>query len=63
MKKGYLVNNSFYASTAHSKDIIDNYGEILEEIFKKIESCIKGENDINLLLKGPVSHDTFKRLN
>ena len=63
LKKGYLVNNSFYASTAHSKDIIDNYGEILEEIFKKIESCIKGENDINLLLKGPVSHDTFKRLN
>ena len=63
LKKGFLANNNFYASTAHSKDIIDNYTEVLEEIFQKIEACIKGDDDINRLLKGPVSHDTFKRLN
>ena len=63
LKKGFLANNNFYASTSHSKDIIDNYTEVLEEIFQKIEACIKGDEDINRLLKGPVSHDTFKRLN
>ena len=62
LKKGFLANTSFYASTAHNKNIIDNYSEVLEEVFK-LEKCINGELKIDNLLDGEVSHNGFKRLN
>ena len=63
LKKGFLANTSFYASTAHNKNIIDNYSEVLEEVFFKLEKCINGELKIDNLLDGEVSHNGFKRLN
>ena len=63
LKKGFLTNTSFYASTAHSEKIIDNYSEVLEEVFFKIQKCINGELNIDSLLDGKVSHNGFKRLN
>ena len=38
LKKGYLATASFYASTAHHENIIDNYSEILDEIFLKLKN-------------------------
>lgn len=63
LKKGYLATTSFYASTAHHENIIDNYSEILDEIFFKIKKCIDGEKNIDNLIDGDVSHSGFKRLN
>ena len=63
LKIGYLASTSFYASTAHNKNIIDNYSEVLEEVFFKLEKCINGELKIDNLLDGEVSHNGFKRLN
>ena len=62
LKKGYLASTSCYASTTHTKEIIDNYIEVLEPIFKLISQCENGR-DINSLLEGPVCHGGFKRLN
>jgi glutamate-1-semialdehyde 2,1-aminomutase len=62
LSKGYLASNSIYACTKHSTDHIDGYFDNLEPIFKLISECEAGR-DIDLLLKGPVCHDGFKRLN
>ncbi len=62
LKKGFLANTSFYASTAHTNDIVEEYFHALEPIFIKISECKSGES-INDLLEGPVCHEGFARLN
>jgi glutamate-1-semialdehyde 2,1-aminomutase len=63
LKRGYLAATSIYVSVVHTKEILDTYFENLFEIFKIIQSCEKGQNNIDSLLKGPVCHGGFKRLN
>lgn len=63
LKKGYLAGNSFYASTAHTTQIIDTYLENLEPIFKTISKYQVGKLISSELLDGPVSHSGFQRLN
>jgi glutamate-1-semialdehyde 2,1-aminomutase len=62
LSKGYLAGNAVYASVAHTPEIIDGYFAALEPIFVTIEECEDGRNVMDLL-KGPVSHSGFKRLN
>lgn len=62
LAKGYLASNSVYACTAHTPDVIDGYFEALAPIFGVIRECEDGR-DIHALLKGPVCHAGFKRLN
>ena len=62
LKKGYLVGNSVYVSTAHTPDVVKGYFEALEPLFEKVKQCEEG-HDITLLLDGPICHEGFKRLN
>ena len=62
LKKGYLASNTFYASTAHNIEILDEYFHFLEPIFDLVCDCESGR-DINILLNGPICHSGFKRLN
>ncbi|WP_096697335.1 aminotransferase class III-fold pyridoxal phosphate-dependent enzyme [Polaromonas sp. AER18D-145] len=62
LAKGYLASNSVYACTAHTPDIIDGYFEALSPIFGVIRECEDGR-DIHALLKGPICHAGFTRLN
>ena len=62
LKKKFLASNTCYLSIAHTDEIIENYIELLEPVFKKIAKCESGEN-IDSLLEGPVCHDGFRRLN
>ena len=62
LKKNFLAANSVYVCTEHKKEIIDAYFDALDPIFKLIKECEEGR-DINLLLKGPICHNGFKRLN
>lgn len=62
LKKGYLASNSVYVCMVHKNNIVNNYFEALEPIFKTIKECDEGK-DINVLLDGPVCHSGFKRLN
>ncbi len=59
---GYLAGNSIYVCTAHSPEIVASFFEHLDPIFGLIEECEEGR-DIMSLLKGPVCHGGFKRLN
>jgi glutamate-1-semialdehyde 2,1-aminomutase len=63
LSKGYLASTNFYASTAHNEDNLKLYFEALEGIYSIISECEKGNNKIENLLRGPVCHAGFKRLN
>ncbi len=63
LKKGFLASTSFYASTAHTESILEDYLDIYDSVMSKIKKCIDGEDLIDNLLEGPVVHSGFKRLN
>lgn len=60
--RGYLAGPGFYASIAHTTEIVDRYFETLDPVFALIRECEDGR-DVTSLLKGPVCHAGFKRLN
>lgn len=62
LKKGFLAGNAFYASTAHSREIVDKYLADLDPIFQIINDCENGR-EIDDLLDGPVCQSGFQRLN
>jgi glutamate-1-semialdehyde 2,1-aminomutase len=62
LDKGYLAGNSVYVSTEHSPAIINDYFDKLDPLFEIIKECEEGRDPMTLL-KGPVCHSSFKRLN
>lgn len=62
LEKGILAGNSVYVCTEHTPEIISQYFDALDPVFKLIKECEDGR-DVLSLLKGPVCHDGFKRLN
>ena len=62
LDKGFLAGNSVYVCTAHSPKVVKNFFEQLDPIFGLIKECEEGR-DVMSLLKGPVCHGGFERLN
>jgi glutamate-1-semialdehyde 2,1-aminomutase len=60
--RGYLAATSVYVCTEHTPEVIDAYFEALEHVFRLVRECEDGR-DVMALLKGPVCHAGFKRLN
>jgi len=63
LKKGFLASNVFYASIAHTQDVVDEYFEKLDPVFEIIKECELKHKKINDLLETSVCHSGFKRLN
>ena len=62
LPKGYLAATSVYVCIDHTAEVVDRYFDALEPIFGLIKQCEEGR-DILTLLKGPICHAGFKRLN
>ena len=62
LAKGYIAGTSVYVCTEHTREIVDGYFEALDPIFGLVRECEDGR-DVTTLLKGPVCHAGFKRLN
>lgn len=62
LAKGYLAGNSVYVSTEHTPEVVAGYFDALDPLFALIKECEEGR-DVMGLLKGPVCHGGFKRLN
>lgn len=62
LAKGYLATTGIYVCTEHTNAIVEAYFEALEPVFGLIAECENGR-DVGTLLKGPISHGGFKRLN
>lgn len=60
--KGYLAGTSVYVCTEHTPEVVAGYFEALDPVFGLIRECEDGR-DVMGLLKGPVCHAGFKRLN
>ena len=63
LKKGFLASTNFYACTEHHDTYFVSYFDVLNNIYKTISECEKGNINIDSLLEGPVCHSGFKRLN
>lgn len=61
--KGYLAGTSVYVCTEHTPEVVVRFFENLDPIFALIKQCEAGNQDVLSLLKGPVCHGGFKRLN
>jgi glutamate-1-semialdehyde 2,1-aminomutase len=62
LSKGYLAGNSVYVCIEHTPTLIDTYFEALDPVFSLIKECEEGR-DVISLLRGPICHGGFKRLN
>jgi len=62
LEKGFLAGNSVYVCTAHTLDVLSAYEEAIDPVFGMIAACEAGR-DIRTLLKGPLCHAEFRRLN
>jgi glutamate-1-semialdehyde 2,1-aminomutase len=62
LAQGYLAGTSVYVCTDHSLEVVDKYFETLDPVFALVKECEDGR-DVMGLLKGPVCHGGFKRLN
>lgn len=62
LAKGYLAGTSVYVCTEHTRAVVDGYFDALEPVFALIKECEQGR-DVMKLLKGPICHAGFKRLN
>ena len=62
LTKGYLAGTSVYVCTEHTPEIVANFFETLDPVFALVKECEDGR-DVMSLLKGPVCHGGFKRLN
>lgn len=62
LARGYLASTLVYVSTEHTSEVVEAYVEALDPVFKLVRECEQGR-DVATLLKGPVCHGGFKRLN
>ena len=63
LKKGFLASNLIFISIAHDENIIEEYRDYLDDIFKIIGECENDKRNIDTMLENEVCHSTFKRLN
>lgn len=62
LAKGYLAGNSVYVCTEHTPAVVDAFFTALDPVFGLVAECEAGR-DVHGLLRGPVCHAGFKRLN
>jgi glutamate-1-semialdehyde 2,1-aminomutase len=62
LEAGFLASTSVYSCIAHTSDVVNAYFAELDKVFARIRECEDGRNVYDLL-KGPVCHSGFKRLN
>lgn len=62
LAKGYLASTGVYVCTEHTPRVVDEYFAALDPVFALIRECEDGR-DVMGLLKGPVCHAGFRRLN
>ncbi len=62
LAKGYLAGTSVYVCTEHTPEVVAKFFDALDPVFASIKECEEGR-DVMKLLKGPVCHSGFKRLN
>lgn len=63
LRKGYLASTGFYASLAHTDEIVERYLEDCGQVFQQIAKLLQKGEDVRNYIDGPVCHAGFQRLN
>jgi len=63
LERNILGTTGLYASLAHTQERIDHLFDELDPIFAQIAACQDEAQNVEDLLKGPVCHTGFARLN
>lgn len=62
LKRGFLASTAFYASCAHTGEVIDAFLAAMQEVFGRIAEIVSEGDNWEQYLEGPVCHAGFKRL-
>lgn len=62
LDRGFLAGTSVYACIAHTPEVLERYFAALDPVFALVKECEQGR-EVASLLRGPVCHAGFKRLN
>ena len=63
LKLGFLGYTSFYASLAHTDEIVDKYLDACGQVWEDMKRIVQRGENIEQYLNGPVCHAGFERLN
>ncbi len=63
MARGYLAYTGFYASLAHTEEIVEAYLSACGDVFRQIAALLKKGDPVCDFVKGPICHSGFQRLN
>ncbi len=58
---GFLDNTGFYATYAHTNEVLSAYAAAVKEVFPVLAKAVR-DNQVEKLLIGPVGHSGFARL-
>ncbi|MEJ5197490.1 MAG: aminotransferase class III-fold pyridoxal phosphate-dependent enzyme [Anaerolineae bacterium] len=62
LERGFLATKAFNPTYAHDDRIVEEYLQAVEEVFEMIARAVEQDN-VTALLRGPVAHTGFARLN
>lgn len=63
LRKGYLAYTGYYASLAHTEQIVEDYLTACGQVFQQIAGLLKKGEPVEKHIDGPVCHTGFQRLN
>jgi glutamate-1-semialdehyde 2,1-aminomutase len=61
LDRGYLAGKAFYASYAHTDELIESYLDAVHEVFTLLAKAVQ-DDSVLAQLRGPVAHVGFTRL-
>jgi glutamate-1-semialdehyde 2,1-aminomutase len=61
LERGFLATDSYYATYAHTAQVINAYLAALDEVFVILKQAVDAD-DVHSRLQGPVAHSGFRRL-
>ncbi len=62
LERGFLATKAFYTTFAHQDQVIEDYLQAVEEVFRAVAQALE-RGTVKSLLNGPVAHTGFARLN
>jgi glutamate-1-semialdehyde 2,1-aminomutase len=62
LERGFLGGVSIYPTTAHTADVVNLYDAAVSDVFSILAQAIR-KDCVDSLLRGPVAHSGFRRLN
>ncbi|MDW7659060.1 MAG: aminotransferase class III-fold pyridoxal phosphate-dependent enzyme, partial [Bacillota bacterium] len=62
LERGFLGGVSIYPTTAHTTDVVSLYDAAVSDVFSILAQAIR-QDCVDSLLRGPVAHSGFRRLN